>query len=55
MNGTILIVDDEPEIIKQAHDYLERSDFRVVTASDGQLALIQARHEHPDLIDSSRP
>ncbi|MCP4168323.1 MAG: response regulator transcription factor [Chloroflexi bacterium] len=50
MNGAILIVDDEPKIVKQAQDYLERSDFRVVTASDGQLPLIQARHEHPDLV-----
>jgi two-component system alkaline phosphatase synthesis response regulator PhoP len=50
MNETILVVDDEPKIVKQARDYLERSGFRVVTAGDGKTALAQARHERPDLI-----
>jgi two-component system alkaline phosphatase synthesis response regulator PhoP len=50
MNGTILVVDDEPKIVKQAQDYLERSGFRVVTAGDGPLALAQARHESPDVV-----
>jgi two-component system alkaline phosphatase synthesis response regulator PhoP len=50
MNETILVVDDEPKIVKQARDYLERSGFRVVTAGDGKMALAQARHERPDLI-----
>jgi two-component system alkaline phosphatase synthesis response regulator PhoP len=50
MNEMILVVDDEPKIVKQARDYLERSGFRVVTAGDGKTALAQARHERPDLI-----
>ena len=50
MNGTILIVDDEPKIVKQARDYLERGGFRVATAGDGPAALAAARHEHPNLI-----
>lgn len=50
MNETVLVVDDEPKIVKQAQDYLERSGFRVVTARDGKTALAQARHERPDLI-----
>jgi two-component system alkaline phosphatase synthesis response regulator PhoP len=50
MNETILVIDDEPKIVKQARDYLERSGFRVVTAGDGKTALAQARHERPDLI-----
>jgi two-component system alkaline phosphatase synthesis response regulator PhoP len=50
MNEMILIVDDEPKIVKQARDYLERSGFRVVTAGDGKTALAQARQERPDLI-----
>jgi len=50
MNGTILVVDDEPKIVKQAQDYLERSGFRVVTAGDGNLVLAQARRESPDLV-----
>jgi two-component system alkaline phosphatase synthesis response regulator PhoP len=50
MNEMILVIDDEPKIVKQARDYLERSGFRVVTAGDGKTALAQARHERPDLI-----
>jgi two-component system alkaline phosphatase synthesis response regulator PhoP len=50
MNETILVVDDEPKIVKQARDYLERGGFRVVTAADGKTALTVARHERPDLI-----
>ena len=50
MKGTILVVDDEPKIVKQARDYLERSGFRVVTAADGQTALAVARDQRPDLI-----
>ena len=50
MNETILVVDDEPKIVKLARDYLEKSGFRVVTASDGITALAQARHERPDLV-----
>ncbi len=50
MNGTILVVDDEPKIVRQARDYLERSGFRVLTAADGQTALSVARRQRPDLI-----
>jgi two-component system alkaline phosphatase synthesis response regulator PhoP len=50
VKGTILVVDDEPKIVKQARDYLEKEGFRVVVATDGQEALAAARHEQPDLI-----
>jgi len=50
VNEMILVVDDEPKIVKQARDYLERSGFRVVTAGDGTTALAVARDERPDLI-----
>ena len=50
MNKTILIVNDEPKIVKQARDYLERSRFRVLVAGDGTTALAQAHTEQPDLI-----
>ena len=50
MNGMILVVDDEPKIVKQARDYLEKSGYRVVTAGDGTTAMAVARHERPDLI-----
>ena len=50
MNEVILVVDDEPKIVKLAQDYLERSGFRVVRAADGNGALAAARTERPDLI-----
>lgn len=50
MSQTILVVDDELEIVKVVRAYLEQSGFRVVTASDGQQALAVFRREHPDLI-----
>jgi two-component system, OmpR family, alkaline phosphatase synthesis response regulator PhoP len=50
MNTTILVVDDEPKIVKLARDYLERGNFRVLTAGDGQTALVMERHERPDLV-----
>lgn len=50
MNELILVVDDEPKIVKQAQDYLEKSGFRVATAGDGKTALAATRHERPDLV-----
>jgi two-component system alkaline phosphatase synthesis response regulator PhoP len=50
MNETILVVDDEPKIVKLACDYLERGGFRVLTAADGTTALAVARRDRPDLI-----
>ena len=50
MSGTVLVVDDEPKIVKQARDYLEKSGYRVLTAGDGKTALAVARHERPDLV-----
>ena len=50
MNATILVVDDEPKIVKLARDYLEKNGFRVLTAGDGALALMMARQEKPDLV-----
>jgi two-component system alkaline phosphatase synthesis response regulator PhoP len=50
MNELILVVDDEPKIVKLARDYLEQGGFRVATAMDGKTALAVARGERPDLI-----
>ncbi|MBM3152217.1 MAG: response regulator transcription factor [Chloroflexi bacterium] len=47
---TILIVDDEPKIVKLVRDYLERAGFAVHSASDGRTALSLARSGKPDLI-----
>ena len=50
MNELILVVDDEPKIVKLAQDYLEQGGFRVVTAVDGESALEAARRDRPDLV-----
>ena len=50
MSQTILVVDDEPQIVRFVRAYLEGAGYRVVTAGDGQEALFVARHEKPDLV-----
>ncbi len=48
--ASILVVDDEPEILRLVRDYLEHAGFTVLTASDGPGALQQARARRPDLV-----
>jgi DNA-binding response OmpR family regulator len=47
---TILVVDDEPKIVRIARDYLERAGFRVLTAGDGRSVPGLLRSARPDLI-----
>ena len=46
----VLIVDDQPDIVRLVRDYLERGGFEVVTAHDGDEALRIAHQSHPDLV-----
>jgi two-component system alkaline phosphatase synthesis response regulator PhoP len=48
LNELILVIDDEPRIIKLAQDYLQSSQFRVISATDGSDGLAMARQEKPD-------
>ncbi len=48
--ATILVVDDEPKITRLVRDYLESAGFTVLTAADGQEALMRVRTERPDLV-----
>ncbi len=50
MAQTILVVDDEPQLVKVLRGYLEQSGFRVVAAGDGPSAVAQYLHERPDLV-----
>ena len=50
MHERILIVDDEPKIVKLTRDYLEKDGFQVISAGDGLTALELARRERPDLV-----
>jgi DNA-binding response OmpR family regulator len=47
---TVLIVDDEPEIIRLVRDYLERAGFEVMTATTGAGALREFTRRRPDLV-----
>jgi DNA-binding response OmpR family regulator len=46
----ILIVDDEPKIVRLVADYLEDGGFSIVTARTGDEALMRVRTDSPDLV-----
>ncbi len=46
----ILVVDDDPGIVKVVRAYLEQEGFQVLTAYDGKQAMRIARHDRPDLV-----
>jgi DNA-binding response OmpR family regulator len=48
--ATILIVDDEPKIVRLVADYLAAAGFGVSTARTGDEALMRVRTETPDLV-----
>jgi two-component system alkaline phosphatase synthesis response regulator PhoP len=50
MSSTILIVEDEIELVRVLRDYLERAGFRVQAASNGTEAVSHFRHAAPDLV-----
>ena len=50
MDATILVVDDEPNIVELNRMYLENAGFRVIAARTGAEALMRFEHDHPDLI-----
>src|SRR5690348_11278053 len=47
---TILVVDDEPQIVQLVRDYLEHGGFKVLVAADGSSALRIVSTLHPDLV-----
>ncbi len=47
---TILLIDDEPEILKALKTRLEANHFRCVTADDPVTGLAKAARMNPDLI-----
>lgn len=48
--STILIVDDSPTEVQALTHLLERTGYRIVSASDGEDGVAIARSERPDLI-----
>jgi two-component system alkaline phosphatase synthesis response regulator PhoP len=50
MSPTVLVVEDEVELVRVLRDYLERAGFRVETASSGPEAVSRFQHQTPDLV-----
>ena len=48
--ATILIIEDEPELVKVLRSYLEQSGFTVLSAGRGDTGLSIWEHKHPDLV-----
>jgi two-component system alkaline phosphatase synthesis response regulator PhoP len=46
----ILIIEDEPELVKVLRDYLENAGFRVESAYRGDTGLTIWEQKHPDLV-----
>lgn len=47
---TVLVVDDDPEIVAMLSTRLEARGYQVLTASDGKEALAEAKRRRPALI-----
>ena len=48
--ASLLVVDDDPEIVNMLATRLGKRGYKVTTASDGNRALELARREKPDLV-----
>ena len=50
MAKKILIVDDEPNLVKLLESRLKSNGYEVISASDGQQGLDRVRQDKPDLV-----
>jgi CheY-like chemotaxis protein len=50
MDKTILIVDDEPDVLKMEVFRVRKLGYQVITAVNGQEALAMIREKRPDLV-----
>jgi DNA-binding response OmpR family regulator len=48
--ATILIVDDEPHVLRLVKANLESSGYKILTAADGEQGLSMVESEMPDLV-----
>lgn len=46
----ILVVDDDPEIVRLVQSYLRQAGYEVLAAANGEAALYTLRRERPDLL-----
>ncbi|MEM6285489.1 MAG: response regulator, partial [Chloroflexota bacterium] len=50
MTATILLVDDEQQIIDLAQMYLEQDGYNIISANDGAEAIHRVFKDNPDLV-----
>ncbi|MHA1651771.1 MAG: response regulator transcription factor [Candidatus Helarchaeota archaeon] len=50
MKAKILVVDDEPDVIELVTQILEKEDYQILTANDGEEALQKVHQEHPQVV-----
>lgn len=50
MARTVLIVEDDPDVVRVARAYLEREGYGVSVERDGEAGLLRARADRPDLV-----
>ena len=49
-SATILVVDDDPEILNMLNVRLSNSGYTVITATDGEVALQKAEEHQPQVV-----
>jgi len=49
-DATILVVDDEPYMIRLLQHHIERAGYRMIKAANGREALDRIREDHPRLV-----
>jgi two-component system alkaline phosphatase synthesis response regulator PhoP len=50
MAGTVLVVEDEPQILQLLEFWLQSEGYDVVTASDGRAAIEKLEGDPPDIV-----
>jgi DNA-binding NtrC family response regulator len=55
MSGTVLLVDDDPEVVRTFATWLQLQGYEVRTASDGEAALRQVRGADAIILDARMP
>ena len=50
MDQSILLIDDDPAILRSVGAYLERSGYQVLTEASGGAALDRYQHHTPEVV-----
>ena len=50
MAQTILVIEDEPQIVAVVRGYLTQAGFEVISATDGRTGLFMAQQQKPNLV-----